>query len=198
MYKKLSKDTRDVAQGVVVLVALVVISYIAGYFHGPVDAHALDTTPKIVQQINIPGRIFNPRDATYTIDGQQVQLDNFIKKDTASVATSVKYFGNEVRVDLNKDGKEDVVFLITEQTGGSGTFYYVVAAIKSNDTYLGSHAYFLGDRIAPQATMVNKDGSIEVSYADRDIHESYATPPSYAKSVKLVFDAKAMTFLVKK
>ena len=40
-----------------------------------------------------------------------------------------RYFGSEVRGDLNGDGREDVAFLLTQQSGGSGTFFYAVAAL---------------------------------------------------------------------
>jgi hypothetical protein len=39
--------------------------------------------------------------------------------------------------------------LITHDPGGSGTFYYVAAAINVNKRYQGTNAVLLGDRIAP-------------------------------------------------
>jgi len=45
-----------------------------------------------------------------------------------------------VEVDLNSDGLMDMVFLLQQENGGSGVFYYVAAAIKSADGYIGTNA----------------------------------------------------------
>ena len=68
--------------------------------------------------------------------------------------------------DLNGDGLPDVAFIITQDSGGSGTFYYVVAALKTQTGYQGTNAIFLGDRIAPQNTEI-KNEEVAVNYADR-------------------------------
>ncbi len=89
------------------------------------------------------------------------------------------YFGNEAKGDINKDGVQDVAFLITDQPGGSGTFYYVVAALGTTDgKYVGTNAKLLGDRIAPQNTSIDEDGDIVVNYADRAEGEPFTTAPS--------------------
>ena len=46
-------------------------------------------------------------------------------QESTSVITT-KYFGNEVRGDLNADGKEDIAFLLTEEIRGGTVFFYVV------------------------------------------------------------------------
>ena len=68
-----------------------------------------------------------------------------------------------------------------------------MAAIKTEEGYKGSEAYFLGDRIAPQTTEY-RDGIVVVNYADRAGNEPFSTPPSIGKSVRLTFDAEAMVF----
>ncbi len=112
----------------------------------------------------------------YTIDGQHIKLVNGVSEIPAAPGSASKivtrYFGNEVRHDLNGDGKEDIVFLVTQSTGGTGTFYYVVAALAMpNGGYVGSQALLLGDRIAPQTTgmsrEVGKENIVVVNYADR-------------------------------
>ncbi len=127
------------------------------------------------------------KDATYIIDGKPVTL----KDGTA-------YFGNEVLHDLNHDGREDVVFIITQTTAGTGTFYYVVAALNLPDGYKGSHGLFLGDRIAPQTTEMNrepgKEDVIVINYATRKPGEGFTVAPSVAKSIWLKFDASSMQF----
>ena len=94
------------------------------------------------------------KNAEYIIDGQRVKLVNGVAEMEAAPGSASKittrYFGNEVRSDMNGDGREDIAFLLTQQTGGSGTFFYAVAALKRGDRYIGSKAVLLGDRIAPQ------------------------------------------------
>lgn len=114
----------------------------------------------------------------FVIDGTPVTLINGVSivKATPDSASSVttKYFGNEVKADFNNDGIQDSAFLVTQNAGGSGTYYYVA-------TSLGGPALVLGDRIAPQSTeLVN--GKIVVNYADRKAGEPMTTSPSVGMS----------------
>lgn len=134
---------------------------------------------------------------SYTIEGQPITLVNG-KAETASApggATKIitQYFGNETTGDLNGDGVSDVAFLLTQDMGGSGTFYYVVAAIKTAIGYTGTSAVLLGDRIAPQTTEI-KNGQLIVNYADRNSGESMTAQPSVGKSLYLKLDAATMQF----
>ena len=104
-----------------------------------------------------------------------------------------RYFGNEARGDLNADGVEDVVFLLTQDTGGSGTFFYLVGAIKEGDGYRGTQAVLIGDRIAPQTTNF-EDGLVVVNYAERVPGEPMSAQPSVGKSLYLKYDPVAMDF----
>lgn len=136
------------------------------------------------------------KNATYVIDGRPVALvDGNSETEVAPGSASkviTRYFGNEARGDFDRDGREDIVFLLTQQTGGSGTFYYVVAALNKESGYEGSQAFFLGDRIAPQTTEAREDGSIVVNYADRAPGESFTVQPSIGKSAFLKLDASTM------
>lgn len=104
--------------------------------------------------------------AEYVIDGKPVVLGT----------NGTTYFGDEATGDLNHDGKSDVGFIFTTQPGGSGTFYYVAAALGANGGYIGTNAILLGDRIAPQAVMI-QDGGLLVSYATRKDNEPMTTTP---------------------
>jgi len=141
----------------------------------------------------------SPKDATYIIDGKPVTIKNGIFEIEAAPGSVSKiitrYFGNEVRRDFDGDGREDIAFILTQEMGGSGTFYYVVAALNTKDGYVGSHGLLLGDRIAPQTTEMGKgDTMIVVNYADRNPGESFAVPPSMGKSLWLLLDPKTMQF----
>lgn len=121
------------------------------------------------------------KDTTYTIEEEQVTLVNgeAIVDVAPGSATKIttRVFGNEAEGDLNGDGVSDIAFLLTQDTGGSGTFYYVVAALKTDAGYQGTNAVFLGDRIAPQSTEV-RGGEVIVNYADRKLGEALTVSPS--------------------
>ncbi len=142
------------------------------------------------------------KNATYLIDGQNITLKNGkaeIETSPGSASKNVfQYFGNQLKTDLNNDGLQDVVFLLTKQTGGSGTFFYVVAALNTKEGYIGSDGYFLGDRIAPQNINDSQNPKhknvIVVNYAERAPNESFTTQPSIGKSAYLKLDTKTMTW----
>ncbi len=137
----------------------------------------------------------DPQNATYIINGQPVTLVNGAAEKEAAPGSAEKivtrYFGNAVEVDLNSDGKMDSGFLLTQTTGGSGTFFYVVAAIQNPDgTYQGTNAIFLGDRIAPHSTNVdpNNPAQFIVNYADRATGEPMSAQPTQGVSKTFKFD----------
>lgn len=142
------------------------------------------------------------KDAEYVIDGQRVTLhDGFAENASASESaskTTTRHFGNEVTTDLDGDGRADVVFLLTQDSGGSGTFFYVVAALNTLEGYLGSQGYLLGDRIAPQTTELSQDprhkNVIVVSFADRVPGEPMSVQPSIDKNVLLKLDPDSLSF----
>ena len=133
------------------------------------------------------------RKAEYVIEGERVKLDDGETSPDSPSRIVTRYFGNELRTDLNDDGREDVVFLLTQQRGGSGTFFYAVAALNAEAGYVGSDGYLLGDRIAPQTTVVSRNprhmNVIVVNYGDRKPGEPMTTQPSVGKSVYLKLDA---------
>lgn len=115
------------------------------------------------------------KNAEYVIEGQRVKLENGRAETEAAPGSASKvvtqYFGNEAKGDLNGDGIVDIAFLLTQDGGGSGTFYYAVVALQSADnTYRGTNAVFLGDRIHPQSTSI-MDGQLIVNYGERKMGE---------------------------
>ena len=147
-------------------------------------------------QAAVPGTAY--RNAQYVIEGQRITLaDGLSEIDTSPGSASrivTRYFGNELTTDLNNDGREDVVFLLTQQRGGSGTFFYAVAALNTEAGYRGSDGYLLGDRIAPQTTVVSRNprhkNVIVVNYGDRRPDEPMTAQPSVGKNVYLKLDAE--------
>ena len=126
----------------------------------------------------------DPRNATYTIEGEPVTLvDGVAEKELAPGSASkqvTSYFGNEVEIDLNSDGLVDSAFLLVQDNGGSGTFYYVAAAVNGKDGYTGTNAILLGDRIAPQNTFIDPDNPAQfiVSYGEIPAGEPMSSKPT--------------------
>ncbi len=157
-----------------------------------------DTNTPITSTTTIITGAKDARNATYLIDGSRVKLTNGVSVvDTAPGSASkitTRYFGNEVAHDLNGDGRSDIAFILTQNSGGSGTFYYAVAALNTVNGYVGSDGVLLGDRIAPQATNMGKGNIIIFNYADRRPGESFASMPSVGKSIWLLLDPQTMQF----
>lgn len=132
------------------------------------------------------GLVEDYKNATYIIDKNSVTLVNGVAEQDIPFSSSsakliTQYFGNEVRGDFNADSFEDVAFLLTQKSIGSGTFYYLVLALGKEDGYLGSNAILLGDRIAPQTTNF-ADGLIISNYAERKVGDPFTTVPSVGMS----------------
>lgn len=138
------------------------------------------------------------RNIAYTFDGRSVQLVNGTADELAAPGSASRitttFFGNEMTADLNKDGRPDVVFYITQSTGGSGMFYYVVAALNTEKGYVGSSAYFVGDRIAPQTINTDENGIVLINYADRKKGQPFSAQPSEGKTLRLRFVPSLMKF----
>lgn len=142
----------------------------------------------------------NIHDGTYLIAGQNVTLKNGISEVEAAPGSASKvitrYFGNDLRYDANNDGVLDDVFLLTQSTGGSGLFYYVVALTHTATGDFGSDGVLLGDRISPQTINLDetngKKNVIVVNYADRKAEEGFAVAPSVGKSIWLKLDTTTM------
>lgn len=138
----------------------------------------LAVTSLIIYELNFPKNIVNQavkeidfKNATYYIDNESIKING----------KNIVYFGNELKRDLNNDGLDDVFFVFTKNFQGSGTFYYIAAAINSANGYIGTNSILLGDRIAPQSTDFINDNII-INYADRKLDEPFTTKPSIGVS----------------
>src|SRR6185503_19751527 len=152
------------------IIALVVIAAGAGYWW----------MHKSEVQTPAQTAASDPKNASYVIDGVPVMLVNGssqIAQENSSAPITTTYFGNDATVDLNGDGVPDTAFLLTQNSGGSGTFYYVAAYVSSPSGYRGTNAALLGDRIAPQTTEI-QNSKIIVNFADRNPSEPMTAQPS--------------------
>lgn len=124
------------------------------------------------------------KNGTYLIDGQPITLvDGRSESELLPGSASrqvTRYLGKPVNLDLNSDGRLDSAFLLVQETGGSGTFYFVAAALQTEQGLVGTNAVFLGDRIAPQSTVIdpNNPSQLIVNYTDRRPDEPMSAVPT--------------------
>ncbi len=148
-------------------------------------------SPKSPDRNVLSGTQKDYKNISYKIDGKDVLLANGVSEAEAVPGSASKiitrYFGNEAVGDFNGDGMDDVAFLLTQDAGGSGTFYYAVAALKTSSGYIGTNGILLGDRIAPQTTEF-RNGYIIVNYAERAANEPMTARPSIGVSKYLVVE----------
>ncbi len=132
-----------------------------------------------------------PLNATYTIAGQTITLVDGYAELPAAPESSQKIttgvWGTPELADLNGDGREDAALILIQDSGGSGTFYYVVAAIREDDGYRGTSSVFLGDRIEPR-TIGIVENRISVNFLDRAPGDAFAAPPSVPTEQLAIYD----------
>lgn len=81
--------------------------------------------------------------------------------------------------DLDGAGATDAAAITIEQTGGSGTFYFLHALTADNDELADAGAAFLGDRIRVEGVSIH-DGAITVALLDRAPEAAMASEPTVA------------------
>ncbi len=144
------------------------------------------------------GGAVDPKNATYQIQFQPITLVNGKYEETSAPGEEVQwktvtqYFGNDAKGDLNGDEIPDIAFILTQNGGGTGTFFYVVAAIQNSaGRYIGTNGVLIGDRIAPQSTEI-RDGMLIVNYADRLADEPFSVRPSVGVSLNLKLEGQEL------
>ncbi len=113
---------------------------------------------------------WNPKNATYQIEGVDTSLSDGSLGDVAM-------FGEPTYGDLNGDGTNDAGVVLVRASEGSGTFYYITAAIYDEGKWYGTNSFLMGDRIAPQTVEI-RDGILIANYAERNPGEPFTTRPS--------------------
>jgi hypothetical protein len=133
----------------------------------------------------------NPANATFDFDGESITLSGGKKireiGPEGSLTEEIALTDAIAYGDINKDGKDDAVALVTRLGGGSGLFIYVVGYVSGPTAYRGTNAVFLGDRLTPQTITINTEGVITVEYLDRDSNEPFAAEPTIQTTKKFVF-----------
>ncbi len=158
-------------------------------------------------QSNNKGTVADHKNSSYIIEGQTVTLTDGLSETTSAPSSSVeivtRYYGNELKHDLNDDEQEDVLFLLTQETGGSGTFFYLVAALQTPTGYVGSQAFLLGDRIEPKSISIDegmtnngthRQNVAVVDFATHASDEPFTAEPTTDTTIWLKLDPDSMQF----
>jgi len=158
------------AFGIVAVIA--VVAFARSFF-------LITTTPH--DQDLIPGLPGSPLDATYRIEDEEVALRNGVAtKELVLGAASqavTRVYGKPVFADLTGDNVDDAALILTQNTGGSGTFFYAVVAIRDGEGYLGSDAVYLGDRITVDDVSIEHEITT-VQYRTYKEEQSFADEPA--------------------
>jgi len=123
----------------------------------------------------------DPANTSYLIDNDWIQLDNGRREWQAATGSSsrirITILGEPISGDLDRDSMEDAALFIIYQGGGSGTFYYIGAALAERGQFRGINTILLGDRISGPIAMI-QNGLIIVNYFDRKPSEPMAAVPN--------------------
>jgi hypothetical protein len=123
----------------------------------------------------------DPLTTRYYINGWNIDFINGRSYEIlpgTSQRMETRIFGEPLYGDLDSDGKyDDAAFFAVQETGGTGIFFYILAAINHEGKYIGSKGVFLGDRIAPQGIRI-VDGILEVNYSARKDTDPMTEAPS--------------------
>jgi len=132
------------------------------------------------------------RNTSYLIDGKKIALVNGHSETEIFPGSASKnitdVFSADTKGDFDRDGVEDTAVLLTQNNGGSGTFFYIAVFNGKK----GSNAILLNDRISPQ-TIEFQEGKIIVNYADRFPWDNFSVQPSLGKSKYLQFAGETLT-----
>ena len=176
----------SIIKKIIVVVFLLIVGFILYLTFSPSSQTETNTQEQ-------QSALADHKNISYIIDGQSVQLtDGYAEIETTPDSATKKitsYFGNELVTDLDGDEVDDIAFILTQETGGSAVFYYAVAALNTENGYVGSDGYLLGNRIAPQSTDISPNprhkNVVVFNYTDREFDEPMTTQPSVGKSVYL-------------
>ena len=131
------------------------------------------------------------KNLTVTIDDQKFTLEDGVAEVPAAPGSAarntLRVVGDPISGDVNSDGRPDAALLLSNDPGGSGTFYYAVLAVNDGGSFHSSNALLLGDRIKPQDVSFS-DGTFVYRFLERKPGEPMTADPRVPKSVVVRLD----------
>lgn len=131
----------------------------------------------------------DPANTSYQIDGERVKLKNGLAEKPAAPGSAsritTQIVGDPVIGDLDGDGDEDAVVWLLQQTGGTGSFFYIGAALSKPGGFQGTTAVFVGDRIEPRTLSITHR-LVSAQYRDREPDAPMAASPNKEATMYLI------------
>ncbi len=106
----------------------------------------------------------DPKNLSYIINDQVVSLldGQAITETAEGISLTTKIWAETPTGDLNDDDQTDTAIILT-QSSGADTYFYLAAALKTDQGYSGTNAILLGDRIVPHKADIT-DGILSIYY----------------------------------
>lgn len=127
-----------------------------------------------------------PENAAFSIDGRSVRLQDGRAEHQAvpgsATRVETQILGEPVYGDLDGDGDEDAAVLMWQDTGGSGRFFFVAAALREAGGWRGTKAILIADRVSPTELDI-QNGVVKVGYFDRGPSEPIAATPTLGRTL---------------
>jgi len=125
----------------------------------------------------------------YKINNTKYVLNNGISIISAAPGSSSKIITEQtpykIFFDINKDGKKDLISIITQETGGSGVFYYLAITLTSSVRSNALNAKYIGDRLKIKTLKYYKN-QISLEYFERSVNTPFTAKPDLYKSIKYI------------
>ncbi len=128
--------------------------------------------------------------ATFTIEGKAVQLTDgrsAVSIPDSSSKQVTEIVGDSVSGTLRDERGSGLALVLRQQTGGTGTFYYLAALLPHGGAVAATDTVFLGDRIEINGLEL-KDGIVTVDYMDRAPGDAMSEAPSEKKRAAFMIE----------
>lgn len=118
-------------------------------------------------------------------NGGQVKLkDGYFEAAQPNSASDIKVkFINNAIGDLNRDSLDDGIAILSVETGGSGTFIYLVTITNQQGQPVQAAEYFLGDRVKINSLRIEN----EALHVDMQIHKETDPACCPSESITKIF-----------
>jgi hypothetical protein len=167
----------------IIIVILVIAAGFFIFYNKKTETTLMPENPTSTQRLTAP----DVKNATFVIENTPVTLENGLAGQPAAPGSAdeveTRLFGEPVLGDLNGDNVDDAAVFLIQSTGGTGTFFYLVALVSSPTGYTGSSGIFLGDRIMPGKLSIDEKGTILAYYKDRRQDEPFSAQPTIERAV---------------
>lgn len=146
-----------------------------------------------VVRLKSPRQGSDPLNTSYMIEGESFILirgkseKEILPGSATKIKTSV--WNGAERGDLDGDGIYDGAVILIHEPGGSGTFYYVAAAMKDpeDNMFAGTNAVLLGDRVSVDDISIEEE-VIMVDYNIRGEDDPMTTTPYIAVTGRFIVE----------